>query len=68
MNLGLLTGTSDALRIYDRLNDYFSGISISPHEDLENLQHEVQNVPLGGFFFQPVTENYVILKAYHFNP
>ena len=40
-NLGLFPGTSDALHRFmiDDLNDHLAGISISPGEDLENLQH-----------------------------
>ena len=50
----------------DELNDNFYGISISPNEDLENLQDEVQNATLEGFSFQPVSENDVILAVCHF--
>ena len=67
-NLGLLPGKCDALHGFmtDELNDHFAGISISPHEDLEALQRQVQAAPIDGFSFQPVTENDVILAVSHF--
>ena len=40
-------------------------VSLSPHEDLQSLQQKVQNAPLEGFSFQPVTENDVILAVSH---
>ena len=54
--------TSSAKILYD----HFAGISISPHEILQNLQHHLQNASLRGYFFQVVTENDVILAFYHF--
>ena len=50
----------------DELNNHFAGISISPHEHLQGLRQTVQNAPLQGFFFYPVTENDVILVVSHF--
>ena len=67
--MGLLPGTSDALHgfISDELTDHFAGTSVSSHEDLQGLQQKIQNVPLEGDSFQPVSKNDVNLAVSHFN-
>ena len=66
--LGLLPGNSDALHGFmtDEINDHFAGISTSLHEDLQGMRQQLQNAPLEGFSFQPVSENDVVLTVSHF--
>ena len=66
--LGLIPKASDALHGFMpyELNDYFSSIAISPHEDPAESLNILTAAPSDGFSFSPVSEADVILAMSHF--
>ena len=66
--LGLLRTVDDALHGFspDELNNHFSSISVSPHEDPIESFNIASSSSTEGFSFRPVTANDVILAVAHF--
>ena len=67
-NLGLLPKPNDALHGFlpEELNAYFSNISISPNENLDDSLNIINKGAPRGFTFKEVTQNDVILAVSHF--